>query len=54
MNIPKPKSSFLTMRVTSDDKQKEGMIYVIEFQDKTELKIVNDILFKIIGARSRM
>lgn len=40
MNIPKPRSSFLTLRVTSDDKFKEGMIYVIEFRDKKELKIV--------------
>ena len=40
MNIPKPTSSYLTIRVTSDDKCKEGMIYVVEFQDKTELKIV--------------
>jgi pSer/pThr/pTyr-binding forkhead associated (FHA) protein len=29
----------LTLRVTSDDKCKEGMIYVIEFRDKKELKI---------------
>jgi len=40
MNIPKPTSSYLILRVTSDDKCKEGMIYVIQFHDKTELKIV--------------
>lgn len=40
MNIPKPTSSYIILKVTSDDKFKEGMMYVIELDQKTELRIV--------------
>ena len=39
IKIPKPRSSYMTFRVTNDDKSKDGMIFVVEIGNKTELKI---------------
>ncbi|CAD8138991.1 unnamed protein product [Paramecium octaurelia] len=39
LKLPKPKSSYITFKVTNDDKSKEAMIYVVEIGEKTELKI---------------
>ncbi|CAD8144761.1 unnamed protein product [Paramecium octaurelia] len=39
LKLPKPKSSYITFKITNDDKTKEAMIYVVEIGEKTELKI---------------
>ncbi|CAD8059619.1 unnamed protein product [Paramecium sonneborni] len=39
LKLPKPKSSYITFKITNDDKQKEAIIYVVEVGEKTELKI---------------
>ena len=46
LDIPKPTTSYMMWKVTNDEKgkeekTKEGMIYVIEVDTKTEIKIVS-------------
>lgn len=49
LKLPKPKSSYITFKVTNDDKSKEAMIYVVEIGEKTELKIVIYIFIYFLG-----
>lgn len=39
MNIPKPNVPHMIWKITSEDKTKEGMIHVLELEEKTEIKI---------------
>ena len=40
MNIHKPNVPHMIWKITSEDKTKEGMIHVLELEEKTEIKIV--------------
>ena len=53
MNIPKPNVPHMIWKITSEDKTKEGMIHVLELEEKTEIKIVL-IIFNIIGKDTRV
>ena len=53
MNIPKPNVPHMIWKITSEDKTKEGMIHVLELEEKTEIKIVLNIC-NIKGQNTRM